>query len=191
MPRNSIRIAVAATLVLATALLAPPASAEVYHSRESALRLAFPGADEIVPHDLTLTALEADEVASRAGARLASRLVTVYEGRAQGSTLGWAFLDTHPVRSLPETLLLVVTPQGRVAATHLLAFHEPEEYKASPRWFAQFSGHGLDPDLALGKGVSGIAGSTLTARAVTASVRRMLAVWQVKLSGAAPPDTAS
>jgi len=179
----TVRLLLPAVLGLGLAL-ASGAAADVFHSRESALRLAFPDADEVVPIDLILTEAEADDVAERAGVEPESRLVTAYEGRRGGHTLGWAFIDTHPVRSLPETLLLVVEPRGRVAATHLLAFHEPDEYRAPDRWFEQFRGLPLDGDLALGRAVAGIAGSTLTSGAVTATVRRLLAVWQVKL---APP----
>lgn len=160
---------------------AAPSQAGVYHSRESALALAFPDADEILPVDLLLTREEAARTEARAGVSLPSRLVTVYEGRAGNETLGWAFFDTHDVRSLPETILLVVGPNGRVQGTHLLAFHEPKEYEASARWFGQFDDRRLSEDLSLGNGIAGIAGSTLTSRAVTATVRRLLAVWHEKL----------
>ncbi|NNE44898.1 MAG: FMN-binding protein, partial [Gemmatimonadetes bacterium] len=108
---------------LLTALL--PARAEVFHSRESALELAFPGADRIEPRDLLLTGTDARKVCALSGVKPSSRMVTVYAGYKNGVLTGYAFLDTHPVRTLPETLMLVLTPQGEIRGTHLLAFHEP------------------------------------------------------------------
>lgn len=177
--RLALRLAWIVSLALA---LVPRSSAEVFHSRESALRLAFPDADRVEPHDMVLTAGEATDVAHRAGVEAGSRLVTVYEGLRGRESLGWAFLDTHTVRTLPETILLVLQPDGQVQATHLLAFHEPPEYRPVERWLARFTGRSLDPDLAVGRDVDGISGATITARAVTSAVRRLLAVWEVRLA---------
>ncbi|MCJ7726406.1 MAG: hypothetical protein MUP76_08490, partial [Acidimicrobiia bacterium] len=41
------------------------------------------------------------------------------------------FIETHQVRTLPETILIVINPEGRVRGVHMLAFHEPPEYGPS------------------------------------------------------------
>ncbi|MGQ0721323.1 MAG: FMN-binding protein [Candidatus Eiseniibacteriota bacterium] len=179
-----------AAFALAALLWHQGAAAEVFHSRESALRLAFPEADRVTPQDLVLSGEEAARVRNLAGAEPPSRLVTAYAGWAGEQCLGWAFLDTHTVRTLPETILVVVDPSGRVRGTHLLAFHEPPEYQPGTRWLAAFSGHELTEHLRTGGSVDGISGSTLSANAVTAAVRRVLAVWSVRLAPGtlAPPE---
>jgi hypothetical protein len=156
-----------------------PARAEVFHSREAALRLAFPEADRIQPVDVILTPAQASRVRDLAGVKPTSRLVTAYAGFAGSRALGWAFLDTHDDRTLPETVLLVVSTDGRLAQVRLLAFHEPPEYRPGADWFARFAGAALDDDLKLGHRVDGISGATLSAHAVAAAARRVLAVWQV------------
>jgi hypothetical protein len=108
-------------------------------------------------------------------------MITVYEGFHGSRLVGYAFIDTHTVRTLPETFLLVLDPEGAVRATHLLAFHEPPEYLPPARWLDQFTGKALDGDLWLGRDVDGISGSTLSAQALTAGVRRLTAVHRVKL----------
>jgi hypothetical protein len=185
------RAGLPALLALLLSGLAAPIGAEVFHSRESALRLAFPAADSVSVRDLVLGAEQSAEIAARSGATLESRLVTVYCGWNGGEREGWAFLDTHTVRTLPETLLLVLDPEGRIRATHLLAFHEPPEYRPGARWLGQFVGRGLDPELGIGRGIAGLGGSTLTARAVTASIRRLLAVWSVVIAPELPASPAS
>ena len=153
----------------------------MFHSRESALRLAFPDADAVDKRELFLTseAMVAAEQAARA--KLQSRLVTVYVGRKGGEVLGYAFIETHKVRSLPETVLLVIEPDGRTRGLHMLAFHEPPEYAPSPRWLEQFEGRRLDDELSLRGDIDAITGDTLTANALTASVRRLLAVFDTAI----------
>ena len=159
------------------------ARAEVYHSRESALELAFPDADSVTTNTLVLSAEEAGRAAARAGARLPSRLVQVYEAWAGGRVALRGIIDTHSVRSLPETLFIVVDPSNRVEAVHLLAFHEPVQYRAPGKWFSQFEDRALDRDLAVRRGIAGIAGATMTSTAITAAVRRTLATLEVGFGG--------
>jgi hypothetical protein len=155
------------------------ADAEVYHSRESALELAFPEADSVSTRTLTLGKSDAERIAARAGVEIESRLVRVYESWSAGQVVARGIIDTHNVRSLPETLFVVADTSNRVDAVHLLAFHEPIQYCASEKWFAQFEDRGLDRDMAVRRGISGIAGATMTSNAITAAVRRCLATLEV------------
>ncbi|MEZ5065573.1 MAG: FMN-binding protein [bacterium] len=181
---RSIPVAVA----LAALLLARNVPAEVFHTRESALHAAFPEADRIESEDWIVSDAEAAEIARRSGSPPGTQLVTAYAAYDGATRLGWAFFDTHVVRTLPETLLIALTPEGRVASVRLVAFHEPPEYGPPSRWLSQFDEQPLSPRLAVDSDVDGISGATLTARAITASVRRHLALWQVRLPsvGAAP-----
>ena len=170
-----------------TAVLLPfSAASDVFHSKESALRLAFPGADRVTAQDLFLSPEEAAKVEQRARAGVESRLVTVYTGYEGSELLGYAFLDTHRVRTLPQTILLVLEPGGAVRSIHLLAFHEPPEYQPPAGWLERLAGRTLGAELWPGRDVDALSGATLTATAVTAAVRRLLAVHRVKLSGEAP-----
>lgn len=157
------------------------AGAAVFHSKEAALRLAFPEGEAIETRTLFLKPDETREIEALARSRLESKLVTVYVGRRAGRVLGYAFIETHVVRTMPETVLVVLAPGGRVMAVHVLAFHEPLEYLPSARWLGQFAGRRLDPDLWVGRGIHGISGATLSARAIAEAVRRVLAIHQVLL----------
>ena len=63
----------------------------------------------------------------------------------------------------------------------VLAFYEPEEYLPTDRWLHQFDRKMLTERLALHGEIHGIAGATLSARAVTSGVRRALALYEVLL----------
>jgi Na+-translocating ferredoxin:NAD+ oxidoreductase RnfG subunit len=175
-------------LGLAAAACVLPASSEralatVFHSRDEALRIAFPDADRIEPRDFFLTVEQRQEIERRAQAPVATDLVTIYVGHKNGSIAGYAILDTHTVRTLPETFLVVLTPEGTVAATHVLAFYEPLEYSPSDHWLAQFNGKDVNSDLRPGRGIAAITGSTLTSHAVSAGIARALALHAVLIGG--------
>lgn len=173
---------------LAPVGLPAPGGAEVYLSRKEAIAQAFPGAERVEERTVILDDAQARAVEELARTPLESRLVTVYEGRADGAPTGYAFIDVHTVRTLPEAFLVVVSPQGEVEQLRLLAFYEPPEYAPAEGWLAQFDQHRLDDRLRLGGEIHGIAGATLSARAVTGGVRRALALFEVVVQGRTDVD---
>ncbi len=169
-------------LVLFTTVRAPALSA-VFHTRDEIPSLAFADADRVASQRFFLRAEQHARIEKLARAPLDSDLLTVYRGIRAGSTIGYAIVDSHLVRTLPEALLIVLSPEGAVTATHVLAFYEPSEYLPVAGWFEQFLGiHGRAP-LRIGRDVAGITGSTLSSRAVAAALRRALAIYEVLLSG--------
>lgn len=174
-----------AALTLAVALLctvAPaPARATVYHSRAEALALAFPDADRIEEQSYVLSESQAKSISELAGAELTRKVWTVHAAWRGNERLGFAILDVHTVRTLPEALLVVLSPDGAVRSLRILAFHEPSEYQPSERWLGQMDGKRLGPELHLKREIHVLAGATLSSHAVTRSVRTALALYQVLL----------
>lgn len=163
----------------------PPtvAQAKVFHSKQEALALAFPDAERVETRTFFLTEEQVQQAATLATAPIDSKLVTFYVGHKDGQPLGYALIDTNVVRTLPETFLILLSPAGIVQKLFVLAFYEPEEYLPPERWLRQFEQKTLSPDLQLRRDIHGIAGSTLSARAVTSGVRRALALFQVLIQG--------
>lgn len=161
------------------ALAAPaPAAAKVFLTVDEALRLAFPGCT-VERKTAYLTGEQMRRVRVLSGGEVPTALFTYHVARRNGQLAGTAYLDTHRVRTLPETLMVVVDPQGRVARVEVLAFREPEEYLPRGIWYEQFHGRGLDRELRLKQKIRPVTGATLTARATTDAVRRVLALHQV------------
>ena len=90
--------------------------------------------------------------------------------------VGFAYIDTHRVRTLPETLLVILEVDGSVRRVEVAAFREPLDYKPGDSWYRQFDDEELDRDLSLDRDIRPITGATLTARATTDAVRRVLAI---------------
>jgi Na+-translocating ferredoxin:NAD+ oxidoreductase RnfG subunit len=155
--------------------------AKVFHARDEALEIAFPGAERTEARDFFLTDDQKKDIERRARAPVDSDLLTVYLGYRDGQLMGYAIFDTHVVRTLPETFLVVLSPDGKVRTARVLAFYEPLEYQPSDRWLALFEGKTLSDDLHIGRGIAAITGSTLTSRAVVGGIRRALAIHEVLL----------
>lgn len=168
-----------ALVVPALAIFASTGEAKVFYSRSEALELAFPDADRVDDETLILEDVQLEQVKSLAQSPLDSKLVRIYTGYRGDEILGYAFIDVHNVRTLPEAFLVVLSPEGAVKTLRVLAFHEPLEYMPTSRWYAQFADASLAQALRVGRDVHGIVGATLSARATTRGVRRALALYTV------------
>lgn len=163
--------------------LGPPSAGtgQVRLSQQEALRLAFPEPATIERR----TAFLDEERLSRArelagpGVEVNQRVVTYYVGTNGDVPLGVAYFDAHRVRTLPEVLMIVVTPDGRVERIEILKFAEPPDYIVPASWLGQFYGRQLSDELAVKGAIVNMTGATLTSRAVTWATRRVLALHDV------------
>lgn len=168
-------------LILAlTVLSISPSFSGVFYSKDEAMKLAFGGDATVEMISLFPTDDEAAQIEQLAKMKLESKLFSFYVGKKQDSIIGYAAIEAHNVRTKPETLLVVLDPNGNLRQVVTLAFHEPPEYQPPERWFAQLINHGLD-ELSFGKDIQGVAGATLSTRAALNSARKVLAVFQVML----------
>jgi len=175
---RALRRSVTAGLAIATFVaVAGPAGARVLLTVEEALALAFPGA-EVERGTVFLDPEERRRIEERAGSELTSAIVHPYVATRDGELVGTAYFDAHVVRTLPETVMVVVSPDGTIARIEVLSFDEPPDYLPRDAWYAQFVDEGLDGELELGRTIRPVAGATLTARATTDAARRVLALHQ-------------
>ena len=160
--------------------------AQVFYSKAEALQVAFPQADRVETQTFFLTPQQIEQVETLAQAPVDSKLATFHVGHAADSVQGYAFIETHIVRTFPETFLMVVSPDGTLQKLLVLAFYEPAEYLPSDLWLEQFDQKRLTPSLRLRRDIHGIMGSTLTAQAATQGVRKVLALFQVLIQEQTP-----
>ena len=108
-------------------------------------------------------------------------MVTYYVGKSTRGIHGYAFFETHIVRTMPETFMAVVNPDGNLKFVEILAFYEPEDYLPPRRWLDLFRGRKLGDDLWVKRGIRNITGATLTTQAITDGIRRILATFRVAI----------
>lgn len=162
--------------LLTAAFLLPPGTAhgQLGGKEEAALRSVFPEAERIEAKDVLLTDDMVKRIEGLARARVKERLVTFYTALRGGTVAGYAVIHSHVVRTKRETLSLAFEPDGRIRSITVLSFLEPEEYRPSERWLAQFRGKGERDRLATGQDIATITGATLTARGIAEESRWLL-----------------
>jgi hypothetical protein len=166
-------------------VLAWPSYAKVYYSKNEAMEIAF-GKDATIENlALFPTDEETAKIEQLARVKLDSKMFTFYVGKQQDQTTAYAAIETRTVRTMPETLLVVLEPDGTLRGVTTLAFHEPPEYQAPDRWFAQLARKALS-ELSFSAGVQGVTGATLSTRSALDSVRKVLAVYQVMIKEKQP-----
>ena len=170
------------SLSAALSLSAQAASADVYYSKDEAFELAFGKGATVDAMPVFMTDEQVAEAERIAKVKLDSKLFTFHVGKRGDEVLGYAAIESHNVRTQPETALIVLNPKGELVRTEILAFHEPPEYKPPARWFERLNGRSID-DLVLGQGIDGIAGATLSSRAALDSVRKVMAIYRITSKG--------
>jgi len=166
------------SLLLGLALLSSMVGAAERPSVDQALQMAFPEA-QISRESLFLTDAQLQAVTQQSGVDGQRALTTRFTLREGDRVVGWAYLDTHRVRTLPETLLVMLDEGGRIRRVEVVVFREPPDYLPPLRWYRQFEGRLLDPQLELKADIRPMTGATLSVRAATNAVRRILAVHTV------------
>jgi len=144
-------------------------------TREEALELAFPDAT-IQSSVVFLSDQEKKLAEENSGVKLPSALVARYVAVRGQTIVGRAYLDTHVVRTKKESLLIILDPDGKVRRVEVVAFLEPPEYQPNRKWYEQFEGKDLNKELQLKRQIHPVTGASLTARATTEAVRRVLAI---------------
>jgi len=155
--------------------------AKIYYSKNEAIELAFGKNATIEMLSLFPDELQMTKIQTLAKVKLESGMFTFYVGKSQSGLLGYAAIESVTVRTKPETLMIVLTPDGSLRNIYTLAFHEPPEYQPPERWFEQLYRRSL-VDLDFNKGIDGISGATLSTRATINSVRKVLAFFQVMVN---------
>lgn len=170
-------------LIVCLACFVSPCFSKVFYSKEEAMQLAFGEDATVEMKSLFPTDEEVAQIEQLAKVKMESKLFSFYVGKQEGNIIGYAAIESHNVRTKPETLLVVLDSDGNLRKVVTLAFHEPPEYQPPERWYAQLLNHELD-EMKFGKDIQGITGATLSSRAAINSARKVLAVFQVMLKQA-------
>ncbi len=168
--RRHLQIAVALPLV------APCAHGQVKMTTEKALKLAFPKC-AVERRTITLTEKQRLALGKLTGRKFTKSMAFAYIARRGKTLVGTAWFDVHKVRSKKQLLMVVVTPRLTVDRVEVLAFAEPKRYAAPKKWVGKLAKKRLG-QVRPGKDVPRITGATLTVRAMTRCVDRILALHQ-------------
>ncbi len=111
-----------------------------------------------------------------AGKKIAIKAVRAYRASLKGKVVGTAYFDTHKIRTKGQTLLIIIDPLAKISRVEVFRFHEPPEYEPKGNWLGLYKGLPLDKKLQIKQSIPNLTGATLTARATTEAVRRVMAL---------------
>lgn len=151
--------------------------AQIFYSKTEALELAF-GKAQVENLSLFPDEAQSAKIQQLAKAKLESGLFTFYVGKENDKILGYAAIESETVRTKPETVMILLTPEGELKSVTILAFHEPPEYMPPVRWFESLAKRPLD-EMDFSKGIDGVSGATLSTHSALNSVRKVMAIYQV------------
>ncbi len=171
---------IANSFFLAWLGISTAAQATVFYSKDEAFELAFGQDAKVESLSVFLTDEQAAKIERIAQVKLESKLYTLHVGKRGDQVVGYAAIESHTVRTQPETVLILLSPNGELSRVEMLAFHEPPEYQPPARWFERLY-HRPVEDLRLNQGVDGIAGATLSSRASLDGIRKVMAIYRVAL----------
>lgn len=169
-------------VALLASVPAPLSRAEVLLTEKAAIERAFPGS-AAERRTLYLTSDQVRAIEQAARSKLPSAVVTAFVARKDGIVTGRGVLDTHTVRTMPESVLTALEPDGRLRMALVLQFAEPPDYLPRDGLLKSLEGRTLDDELWPGRAVRRVTGATLTVQALTEAVRRCLAIEAVVLRG--------
>jgi FMN-binding domain len=171
--------------VASIAIATTPAIGQVKMTTKKALELAFPQC-KFERKTITLSAKQRLAIARLSGRKFTKSMAFAYIARRDKKVVGTAWFDVHKVRSKRQLLMVIVTPQVTVDRVEVLAFAEPKKYATPERWLRKLGQKKLGR-LRAGKDIPRITGATLTVRATTRCVKRILSLHQV-VFGKPPPE---
>lgn len=151
-------------------------AAKTFMTQQQALDAAFPKGTVLERQSIFLSATEASVAKSTSGVDFDDELVVRYVGKAAGAIVGYVYFDAHRVRTLPETLMIVVRTDGTIDRIEILSFSEPQDYLPKARWIDQLDEKKLDDELSLKRSIRPISGATLSGRAIVNASRKILAI---------------
>jgi hypothetical protein len=159
-------------IAIALGFIALAAPARVFMTQPQALASAFPNGVTYTRQAIFLTPQQLAAAKKESGVDFKDQLVVRYAG-ANGA---FAYFDTHRVRTLAETVMIVVGADGKIETIDILSFDEPPDYFPKRRWMDQLHGRKLDDDLSLNRAIRPISGASLTGRAIVNASRKILAL---------------
>jgi hypothetical protein len=167
---------VSSGFAVALCLVTSTTTAGTLQTRDEAFHRLFATDVTIDRHTVFLSTADVERIEALAHAPLEQPRVSYYVVTRADSVVARAYIDTHVVRTRKEVLLLVFDPQGEVVAIEVLAFHEPQDYLPTQRWYQHLARVPNPEQVRPGSDVDAVSGATLSVRAACMALRRSRAI---------------
>ena len=152
----------------------------IYLTLEQALDKVFARADSTWTESWTPTPEEIADLEMTLGWRVPETEFVFYRGQRKGQDLGVAMVTEEKGRFKPITFIVKVGADGRVENVLLMVYRESRgDGVKRQRFLKQFRKKDVDSGMRLNRDIIGVSGATLSSRALSAGVKRVLATLDV------------
>jgi Na+-translocating ferredoxin:NAD+ oxidoreductase RnfG subunit len=150
----------------------------VYLKPAEALKVIFKDSQEIVLEKKELTEEGRVGLEKKGKIRIEKSSWNFFVAKTGRRVDGYALMDHEIGKTEPITVLTALTPEGKVRAVEILVYREPVGSEVHEAIFLKQFKHkaGTDP-IRVGEDIRNISGATLSARAVSRTVKRALVLW--------------
>jgi len=140
-----------------------------------AIEHIFPEQDVATSFPIELTQSEQETIHAACGSRWPSDTILVWLPQRNNSILGYVVVDEVQGRDQLITYLVAVDGRLAVRGVEILVYREPYGGEVAHKsWQRQFYGKTPEDRLRHGREIRNISGATISARAVTNGIRRIL-----------------
>lgn len=147
-------------------------------TQSQALQAAFPGLN-LERKTAYLAKAELERATKLSGCLHESAVVSYYLAHSTTGIVGAAFFESHRLRDGTETIMAVLTPEGRLIRSEILLFDEPADYMPPPAWRAGLLGKSLGELDRFSRPAGASARAALSAQAFLDGVRRLMAIHEI------------
>ncbi|MFM6928859.1 MAG: FMN-binding protein [Bdellovibrio sp.] len=167
------------SLVIPLAIVMPAYGVD-YLNEAQAQKILFPGADQFLKKDITLTDDQVSKIKELSGTRQRTKTPAVWRVQNKSTLLGWFFVDEVVGKHEFITYATAVDVTGKVLGIEIMSYRETHGGEIrNEAWRKNFKGKSLADPLKLDKDVPNITGATLSCRNVLDGVKRILIIQQV------------
>ncbi|MBU2501584.1 FMN-binding protein [bacterium] len=161
-----------------------PEHVKVYLTLEEALGKVFAEADTLWSEVWTPSPEEIAALEASMGWRIQEREFVFHRALRGGRDLGVAMVTEEKGRFKPITFMVKIDPGGAVETVHVMVYRESRgDGVRRQRFLKQFRGRDADDPLRMNRDITNLSGATMSSRAVTAGVKRVLELVRQRYHG--------
>lgn len=158
-----------------------PEYVQVYLELGEALNKVFPKADKIWAEEWQPTPAEKQSLEFALGWRLTEETFVFHRATQNGIDLGYAMVDQQRGRFKPITFMVQVSPRGKVGRVEVMVYRESHgDGVQRQRFLKQFRGKTTSDPIRMNRDITVLSGATMSSRALTAGVKKVLMLVQTR-----------
>jgi len=167
-------------LSLIAASYAVSAAQGVPEKAISAMHRVFGESLAIKIYSLVIDSTEAEAVYDVTGEKVSGRVIIREATDEQGTIAGYGIVDDVRGKEQPITYITMIKPDGAIADVEVLVYRESYGGEVQYEQFRkQFRGKSRVNDLHVGRGIQGIAGATISSKAIANGAKKVLTLFQL------------